>query len=145
MESHAQRVEDYLIEGLSFKMAPGASYVTSRRSVSFFPTGGNSYSPGGVKVIKVMLNGDGWLDPSTFRFSYSLQNLFSDTTSATNKILRTLGGPWSFFRRMRITVGGQVCEDIDMYNRTHEMFHNLVSSERQVDDLVQGFGVEADN
>jgi hypothetical protein len=25
------------------------------------------------------------------------------------------------------------------------MFHNLVSSERQVDDLVQGFGVEADN
>ena len=92
-----------------------------------------------------MLNGDGWLDPSTFRFSYNLQNLFSDTTSATDKAVRTLGGPWSFFRRMRITVGGQVCEDIDMYNRTHEMFHNLVASERQVDDLVQGFGVEADN
>ena len=35
MESHAQSVEDYLIEGLSFKMSPGASYVTSRRSVSF--------------------------------------------------------------------------------------------------------------
>ena len=109
MESHAQSVEDYLIEGLSFKLAPGASYVTSRRSVSFFPTGGNAYSPSGVKVIKVMLNGDGWLDPSTFRFSYNLQNTFVDTTVTTNKVLRTLGGPWSFFRRMRITVGGQVC------------------------------------
>ena len=36
MESHAQAVEDYLIDGLSFKLAPGASYVTNRRSVSFF-------------------------------------------------------------------------------------------------------------
>ncbi len=30
MASHAQSVEDYLIDGLSFKLAPGASYV-------FFP------------------------------------------------------------------------------------------------------------
>ena len=37
MESHAQSVEDYLIEGLSFKLSPGASYVTNRRSVGFFP------------------------------------------------------------------------------------------------------------
>jgi len=36
MESHAQATEDYLIEGLSFKLAPGASYVTNRRSVTFF-------------------------------------------------------------------------------------------------------------
>ena len=40
MESHAQAVEDYLIDGLSFKLAPGASYVTNRRSVSFFSTRG---------------------------------------------------------------------------------------------------------
>jgi len=85
MESHAQRVEDYLIDGLSLKLAPGASYVTNRRSVTFFPTGGNAYSPSGVKVIKVMLNGDGWLDPSTFRFSYNLQNTFVDNTVTTNK------------------------------------------------------------
>ena len=36
MESHAQAVEYYLVDGLSFKLAPGASYVTNRRSVSFF-------------------------------------------------------------------------------------------------------------
>ena len=35
MESHAQATEDYLIEGLSFKLAPGASYFTNRRSVIF--------------------------------------------------------------------------------------------------------------
>ncbi len=72
MESHAQSVEEYLIDGLSFKLTPGASYITQRRSVTFFPTGGNSYSPTGVKVVKVQLNGDGWLDPSTIRFGFTL-------------------------------------------------------------------------
>ena len=67
MESHAQSVEDYLIEGLSFKLAPGASYITNRRSVSFFPQGGNAYSSNGVKVARIALTGDGWLDPSTVR------------------------------------------------------------------------------
>ena len=50
MESHAQATEDYLIDGLSFKLAPGASYVTNRRSVTFYPQGGNSYTPTGVKA-----------------------------------------------------------------------------------------------
>ena len=36
MESHAQSVADNMIDSLSFKLRPGASYVTDRRSVSFF-------------------------------------------------------------------------------------------------------------
>ena len=32
MESHAQSVEDDLIDSLSFKLRPGASYVTDRKS-----------------------------------------------------------------------------------------------------------------
>jgi len=31
VESMANSVEDYLIEGLNFKMSPGASYVTDRK------------------------------------------------------------------------------------------------------------------
>ena len=49
MEHHAQSVDDALIGGLSYKLKPGASYVTSRRSVSYFASGGNTYSPYGVK------------------------------------------------------------------------------------------------
>ena len=30
VEAMANSVEDYLIDGLSFKLAPGASYVTDR-------------------------------------------------------------------------------------------------------------------
>ena len=74
MEAVAQGVEDYLIDGLSFKLNPGASYITNRRSVTFFPTGGNEYSPTGVKVIRVALTGNDWIDPETFRMSFTLNN-----------------------------------------------------------------------
>ena len=52
MEHHAQSVDDALIGGLSYKLKPGTSYVTNRRSVSYFAQGGNHYSPNGVKVMK---------------------------------------------------------------------------------------------
>ena len=55
MEASVASQEDHLIEGLSFKLKPGASYVTQRDSVSFFPSGGNSYSSTGVKVVKTVL------------------------------------------------------------------------------------------
>ena len=53
MEHHAQSVDDALIGGLSYKLKAGASYVTNRRSVSFFASGGNQYSPSGVKSMPV--------------------------------------------------------------------------------------------
>ena len=52
MGHHAQSVDDALIGGLSYKLKPGASYVTNRRSISYFASGGNQYSPNGVKVMK---------------------------------------------------------------------------------------------
>ena len=51
MEAHAQSVEDNLIDSLSFTLRPGASDVTDRKSVSYFPQGGNHYNPTGVKVM----------------------------------------------------------------------------------------------
>ena len=73
MEAHAQSVEDNLIDSLSFKLRAGASYDTDRRSVTFFPLGGNQYTSNGVRVIKISLNGDQWLDPSTVKLFYTIQ------------------------------------------------------------------------
>jgi len=75
VDSMANSVEDYLIDGLSFKLNPGASYVADRRSVSYFPSGSNIYQSGsGARVIRVNLTGEGWLDPSTVRLTYTLVN-----------------------------------------------------------------------
>ena len=109
VEAFANGVEDKLIDGLSFKLAPGASYITDRRSVTFHPQGSNIYKPGaGTKLIRILLTGDNWLDPSRFRVMFDLNN---DETNVV-KALRPLGGPWTFFRRMRILCAGQLVEDI---------------------------------
>ena len=73
VEAIANSVEDKLIDGLSFKMQPGASYVTERKSVTYHPQGSNNYEPGaGTKLIRILLTGDNWLDPSTLRVMFSL-------------------------------------------------------------------------
>ena len=138
MESHAQSVEDNLIDSLSFKLRPGASYVTDRRSVSFFTQGGNDYQPNGVKVIKIMLNGDSWLDPSTVK-------LFMDVTNTTslgsnNKLKPKLDGAWGFFKRMRILCAGQIIEDVDEFNRLSEMYHMMKPTNKRQNDAIEGFG-----
>ena len=122
MEAHAQSVEDNLIDSLSFKLRPGASYVTDRRSVTYFPQGENSYSPVGVKVIKMMLTGDSWMDPSTVKLFMNARNKAAQPT--TPHVL----GAWGMFRRLRILCGGQLVEDIDNYGRLHEQFHMMKPS-----------------
>ena len=138
----ANSVEDYLIDGLSFKLNPGASYVADRRSVSYFPSGSNIYQSGsGARVIRLNLTGEGWLDPSTVRVTYTLVN--NETT--TTKILRPLSGAWSFFRRARCLVGGAIVDDVDYYNRVHEMLHILTSKANRDNDSIEGFGARWDD
>ena len=55
MEHHVQSVDDALVGGLSYKLKAGASYVSDRRLVTFFASGGNQYSPSGVMVCKFKL------------------------------------------------------------------------------------------
>ena len=132
----ANSVEDYLIDGLSFKLKPGASYVNERKSVTFHPQGGNHYTTNGVRVIKLLITGDQWLDPSTFAVIFNLYNTATDT----NKRLRPVSGPHAFFKRMRLLCNGQIVEDIDDYNRVHEMFRMLQPLEKRKNEEVQGFG-----
>ena len=98
VDAMANSAEDYLTDSFQFKIPPGASYVTDRRTVSYFTAGSNAYtSNSGTKVILLNLTSEsGWLDPGTVRLHYALAN--TDPTSTNN--LRTIGGPWSFFRRV---------------------------------------------
>lgn len=128
-------LEDYLIDGLSFKLGKTASYVQNRRFVSYHPQGSNIYSTNGTKLIKFHISGSDWLDPQTFRVVFDLVN--SDATPGRK--LRPIGGPWSFFQRLRVLSGGVVVEDLDLYHRTHEMFSLFTSEGSRINDLSEGF------
>ena len=141
VEALAPGVEDKLIGGISFKLQPRASYVLDRHSVTYHPQGSNIYTPGaGTKLIRILLTGEDWMDPSTLRIMFNIKNLSDDD----DQKLRVLGGPWCFFRRMRILAAGQLVEDIDQYNRIHEMMHTLIAKESREEALrreVVGYGM----
>ena len=136
--------EDILVDNLSFKLNKGASYITDRRSVRFYPSGSNVYKPtSGNRVLKFSLNAEdnGWLDPQSVRVFFTVQNLDQDL----NRKLRPLAPPYSFFRRMRIIAGNQVVEDFDNYNRVHQMFSKLMSQGARKDEANEGFGYRYDD
>jgi hypothetical protein len=139
MESISNGVEDYLIDGLSFKLPPGSSYITDRKKTTFWASGSNIYKPlAGTKVVRFLLNGeDGtWLDPSTIRVQFDLRN----NETASLKEVRPLGGPHLFFRRARVIVGNQLAEDVIDYNRTHEMFFSFMPDNVRDNIDIEGFG-----
>jgi hypothetical protein len=136
VEAIANGIEDKLIDGLSFKMNPGASYVVDRRSVTFHPQGSNIYkTSSGTKLIRILLTGDNWMDTSTFRIMFDIRN-----NGAAAEKLYVLGGPHCFFRRMRILAAGQLVEDIDNYNRIHEMMSILTSPESRGNQAAEALG-----
>ena len=123
MENLTQSADEVLVDSLSFKLPSSGQYVTDRRSCTFHTEGSNSYSARqGTKVIRFRLAGDGqWLDPSTFRIMFDVVNDDSDPA----KRLRPLARAHAFFRRLRISIRGQIIEDIDNFNRVSELFNIL--------------------
>ena len=141
VEAMANSVEDYLIDGLSFKLAPGASYITNRRNVTWYTSGSQNYISGqGARVIRIQMNGDGWIDPSTVRLVYTLTN-----TAGAGLTLRPVGGPWALFSRVRCMYQGCLCDDIASYNRTHEIMSILTSKANRQNDNCSGFGRSSDD
>ena len=141
MEDHVQSVDDALIGGLSHKLKPGASYVTNRRSVSYCASGGNTYSPNGVKVMKSNLAGDQWLDPSTFRVANLIITMELMVRVFRFMFSLLVGIRLSFFfRRARLICGGQVVEDIDDFNRLSLTLTDLWPEDDQSDIACEGFG-----
>jgi hypothetical protein len=137
MESISNNAEHLLVDSLSFKLPGSGQYVTDRRSVTFHTEGSNSYSAlNGTRVLKFRLNGEGWLDPSTVRLMFDVVNTDGDIT----KTLRPIGYCHGFFRRLRISVRGQIIEDIQDYTRVSHMFNIFQNSETRLNDMAEGFG-----
>ena len=75
MESILSSQEDHLLSSLSYKIPPnsGASYVTERRAVTYFPMGSNIYNPTtGTRQIRFNLASDQFIDLSSLASSFDL-------------------------------------------------------------------------
>ena len=105
----------------------------------FYASGGIRYSSYGVKVCNFDIVSDQWLDPSSFRVMFTLNNL--NPASPINVIKPLHWNPAVLFRRCRVTCGGVVIEDIDDFNRLSLMMTALKPVDEQKDIAMQGFGL----
>jgi hypothetical protein len=141
MESIKNHAEDLLVDSLSFKLPGSGQYVVDRRSVTFHTEGSNSYSSlSGTRVLKFRLNGEGWLDPSTVRLMFDVVNTDGDIS----KTLRPIGYCHGFFRRLRISVRGQIIEDLQDFNKISHMFSLFENPQVRKNDTTEGFGYHED-
>ena len=93
MDNHFEGVEDGMISNLSFKHGVGASYVTDKRSCTFFPNGSEIYSSDNVKLIKIAVSGYGWVDLESIKIFFQLNN--TDPT-AGKKLYPLVANPQAF-------------------------------------------------
>ena len=67
-----------------------------------------------------------------------------NTDTTTGSVLRPLSAnPNMWFRRLRILVNGALAEDLDNYNRVCHMMDLFQSSDKRINDGVEGFGNSA--
>ena len=136
MESINHNTEDFLVDSLSFKLPGSGQYVVDRRSCTFHTEGSSSYSSSnGTRVPKFRLNGEGWLDPSTVRLMLDVVNTDGDTT----KTLKPIGYFHGFFRRIRLSVRGEIIEDIRDFNGVSHMFNMFENPQARVNETCEGF------
>ena len=135
MDNLVEEASDVMSPALDFGLPKTAQYVTDRRHVNYFPSGSNIYtSATGSKNIRFYVTGeDGtYLDLSSIRLFEKFQN--EGGTDA--QFLRPLSGLHAFFSRYRCTVGGQLVQDIDQYNRHCELYNSFKSVDsRHMDDI----------
>ncbi len=137
LETHIAGSEDQLISGLHFSGSNTASYITDRRQVSFAPQSASNFKPSGSRLMRFSLADEqGFLDGATVRLIFKLTNL-----SGENPLTPLCDSPASMFRRLRILCNGSgVVEDIEQYDWVHQMFSELLPSQRRMNNICESWG-----
>ena len=138
MELSLAGSEDTLLKSLSFDLKPSANYITNRRMTSFYPTGSSSFSPGGVRVCRIVLSGDGWVDLSSLLMQFTLAN--SDPDRTVMPISFADGGsPGQFFDRVRVLAAGTPVEDVWYQHRLQLMMERCLPANLAENTYIDGF------
>ena len=129
MEHHvASKHQDELVPSMKYDSEPTASYVESCRMVRFRPAAGDRYSPA-QRTIRFNLQDHCWLEPSSVRLQFQLNNLSANALNA-------IAHPGSMFTTMKLYAGGQLCENIEEYGPLANILDKLKPFNRRVNDSM---------
>lgn len=123
-----------LIKALSFTLPSAANYVQARTNATWFPQGGNQYTPTGVRLIRFQIaDPTQFLDPHNIRLQFTLKN----DEDTLGKVLQLTGPPFVLFQRARLLVNGVVVEDMMYQHRTSMMLYQLQPQRRNASNILE--------
>ena len=136
LETHIAGSDDQLIAGLHFAGRNTASYITSRQNVSFAAQTASNFKPSGSRLMRFSLGDQqGWLDGGSVRLVFRLTNMH-----VTGSLQPIVDSPASMFRRLRVIANGSaVMEDIEEYARVHQLFSELLPSQRRYNNITEAW------
>ena len=116
MESLAASTQDNLIHSLDFSLSPDSASYVENRSESCFYASSNSFSPNGVKAIRIAVAASTFVDLGSAYLTFRLHN------DGADPLLPATTAAHCLFNRYTATVSGSKAEDIQYYARTTEQF-----------------------
>jgi hypothetical protein len=105
---------DRLISSFEYTLPDTASYIKERHFSTFHPLGSNIYAPTqGTRLLRfVISDGTAFLDPSTVRLAFTLNNTTPPgadaAATAALGLMKLAGPPLALFKRIRALVKGTV-------------------------------------
>ena len=104
-------------DSLSFTLPPASTSVVDRRqTVRAYPTSASTLSPTGTRVCRLRLGGDDFVDSSSIRLQFTINNKSPD------KVLTPLSGPWGCWSQVFLRSNGVEIANVPYYGRFHQQF-----------------------
>ena len=107
-----------LIDSLDFTLPPASTSVVDRRqAVRAYPTSASTLTPTGTRTVRIRLGGDDFVDASSIRLVYTI----NETKGSTGP-LTPVSGPWGMWSQVYLRSNGVELDNISYYGRFHQQF-----------------------
>ena len=135
MESTLSAQEDHVISQLDYTLPKLASYVTSREECVFVPSGA-IFRPDGLRLMRIPITSDGFVDASSIVIEASLRN-----HSATKMLSMSDPSLAGMISEMRVFMSGVEVERVQDYGRLVETLNRGISMEKRINNSDLELGV----
>jgi hypothetical protein len=96
--------------------APSTAVVDRKQSVRAYPSSASSLSLNGTRTVRLRLGGEGFVDPSSIRLQFTIDN-------KENKWLRPYTGPWGAFGQVYCRSNGVELDNIPYFGRYFQQYN----------------------
>ena len=107
------------MDSLDFSLPPANTAVVDRRQhVRAYPTSASTLTPTGTRTVRIRLGGDDFVDSSSVRIQYTI----NETASVSGKKLVPFCGPWGAWSQVYLRSNGVELDNIPQYGRFHQQY-----------------------